>query len=106
MASASPAGSFIMSRLLDARRCPPERIARSGLPGRWGAAAPPGPLPAPARSRRAVPVQPRLEHQDVPEVVLPVPLPGEVLRPLLPDRQRIEEAFPPEPVLVEKRLCP
>ena len=35
---------------------------------------------------------PRLEHEDVPEQVVPIPVPGEMLGPLLPYGLRVEIA--------------
>src|SRR2546422_9789891 len=51
-------------------------------------------------------LQPRLEHQNVPEQVVPVARTVLVFRPFLCDRPRIEVAFAFEPRLVEQRGCP
>src|SRR5689334_8132594 len=50
--------------------------------------------------------EPRLEHQHVPQVVLPVEVPGEVLCPLLPDGCRVEVPLAAQAPLAQKLLGP
>src|SRR5947209_13883345 len=50
--------------------------------------------------------EPRLEHEDAPEVEAPVVAAGEVLVPLRADRGRVEQAVLPNRGGVEQRLGP
>src|SRR5688572_15560040 len=51
-------------------------------------------------------LQPCLEHQHVPELLLPVAPRTEMLRPLLAHPRRVEKAFPAQARLVQKLLGP
>src|SRR5579884_3958381 len=50
--------------------------------------------------------EPGLEHQDAPEIVLPVVPAGQMLRPLGADRLRREKSLGAQTALAEKRLRP
>src|SRR5262245_46174061 len=59
-----------------------------------------------SRGRSLIRSQPGLEHQNIPERILPVSPSGEMLGPFLPYRIRMEVPFFLQGALVKQFLCP
>jgi hypothetical protein len=51
-------------------------------------------------------VQPGLEHQHIPQVILPASPPGKMFLPVPPDKFGIKEAFTAKAAFVQQRLSP
>ena len=56
--------------------------------------------------RHSMPVQPGLQHQHVPQVIVPAPLPAHMLLPHLPNRTRRQDTVLTQALFIQERLGP